>query len=545
MIDSRRQTSHSESNEGSPLLPFRHRLFVWIWVGNAVSALGTWIQATASAWVMTDLAPNPLMVSIVQAASQLPILMLAIPAGALADIVDRRRLLLWTNLGMLAASGALAVFQALGLISVWTLLGLTMLLAAFSALNDPAWAASVPTTVPRRALTQALILNSIGFNVARSIGPAIGGLIVAVLGAAAAFAANAASFAIVAILIGAFLALPRTPHIQGVPPESMVPAVRVGLRYAMAEPVVRVALVRSGAFYLFASAIWALLPLYVRDILALSSASYGLMLGAIGVGAVLGGVLMPLLRHRVSRDSCVMLAGLLTSGALIPVALLKTPSAVTASMIVYGIGWIIGTTNLQATVQLACAPWVRARGLALYQAVFNGGMGFGAVAWGWLGTYSGLPGTLLAAGLGGIVMALVARLQALPNEVADPSLPAVRLPPTVNVHEALAPALDASKHPVLVTISYSIDPEDAHAFRAAMKELAAARRRTGAIAWLLTRDVEQPRTWVEAFRVQDWHELRRGMVRINLADSKATEKVHSFHRGVAPPEARVLIAEDR
>ena len=320
MIDSRRQTSHSESNEGSPLSPFRHRLFVWIWVGNAVSALGTWIQATASAWVMTDLAPNPLMVSLVQAASQLPILMLAIPAGALADIVDRRRLLLWTNLGMLAASGALAVFQVLGLISVWTLLGLTMLLAAFSALNDPAWAASVPTTVPRRALTQALILNSIGFNVARSIGPAIGGLIVAVLGAAAAFAANAASFAIVAILIGAFLALPRTPHIQGVPPESMVPAVRVGLRYAMAEPVVRVALVRSGAFYLFASAIWALLPLYVRDILALSSASYGLMLGAIGVGAVLGGVLMPQLRRRISRDSCVMLAGLLTSGALIPVS---------------------------------------------------------------------------------------------------------------------------------------------------------------------------------------------------------------------------------
>jgi hypothetical protein len=142
-------------------------------------------------------------------------------------------------------------------------------------------------------------------------------------------------------------------------------------------------------------------------------------------------------------------------------------------------------------------------------------------------------------------MALVARLQALPNEVADPSLPAVRPPPTVNVHDALAPALEASKHPVLVTISYSIDLEDSHAFRAAMKELAAARRRTGAVAWLLTRDVEQPRNWVETFHVRDWHELRRGMARINRADSKATERVHSYHRGVVPPEAKVLIAEDR
>ncbi|WP_237213676.1 MFS transporter [Falsiroseomonas oryziterrae] len=531
------------SAEASALAPFRHRLFLWLWTGNAVSALGTWIQSTASAWVMTDLAPDPLMVSLIQAAAQLPVLLLALPAGALADVVDRRRYLVWTNLGMLVSAGLLAASYAAGLVTPWTLLALTALLAAFSALNNPAWASSVPLTVPRQDLPQALVLNSIGFNVARAIGPAVGGLIVASAGAAAAFAANAASFALVALLVATVLALPRMQGLPGVPPEPPVQAMRLGLRYAGAEPAVRVALVRSAAFYAFASAIWALLPLYVRDVLGLASTSYGLMLGCIGAGAVLGGLLVPRLRSLLSRDGFVMVAGLLTGGALVPVALLPHPAVVAASMLVFGVGWIIGSSNLQTTVQLACAPWVRARGLAIYQAIYNGGMGLGAIGWGWLGMHAGLTGTILAAGLGGMVMAVVARLQALPGEIDDPSEPAARPLPKLDVRQEVLAELASSRHPVLVTIAYVVDAADVPGFRAAMRDLSAARRRDGAVAWMLTRDIERLDHWIEAFRLPDWHELRRGAARINLTDDAASARASAFHRGAAPPELRVLVAD--
>ena len=362
--------------------PFASRAFFWLWLANTVSALGTWIQNTASAWIMTDLAPSPMMVSLVQAAAQLPVLLLALPAGALADLMDRKRHLILTNMLMLAASAILAIVAALGRVDATILLSLTALLAVGAALNSPAWAASVPLTVPRRWLAQALVLTSIGFNIARAIGPAMGGLILAVAGATAAFAANAASFAFVAVVAGILLTFPRTQTTIDVPPEPFRSAMRIGLAYALAEPVVRSTLVRSAAFFGCASAIWALLPLYVRQVLGLSSASFGLMMGVIGAGAVLGGLMMPLLHRLFSRNNLIMLAGASCSLALVPLAVIPGVMTAYAALLVFGVGWIVGASNLQATVQLATAPWVRARVLALYQAVFNGGMGLGAIFWG-------------------------------------------------------------------------------------------------------------------------------------------------------------------
>jgi MFS family permease len=265
--------------------PFASRAFFWLWLANTVSALGTWIQNAASAWIMTDLAPSPIMVSLVQAAAQLPTLLLALPAGALADLMDRKRHLIVTNMLMLAASALLGILAALGGVDATILLSLTAVLAVGAALNSPAWAASVPQTVPRRSLTQALVLNSIGFNIARAIGPAIGGLILSVAGATVAFAANAASFAFVALITGVLMTFPSRQASPGVPPEPFRSAMRIGLAYALSEPVVRSTLVRSAAFFGCASAIWALLPLYVREVLGLSSASFGLMMGVIGAGA--------------------------------------------------------------------------------------------------------------------------------------------------------------------------------------------------------------------------------------------------------------------
>jgi MFS family permease len=525
--------------------PFASSAFFWVWLANTVSALGTWIQNTASAWIMTDLAPSPIMVSLVQAAAQLPVLLLALPAGALADLMDRKRHLILTNMLMLAASATLAIVAALGRVDATILLSLTALLAVGAALNNPAWAASVPLTVPRQSLAQALVLNSVGFNIARAIGPAVGGLILTVAGATAAFAANAATFAFVAVVVGILLTFPRTQTTIDVPPERFLSAMRIGLAYALAEPVVRSTLVRSAAFFGCASAIWALLPLYVRQVLGLSSASFGLMMGVIGASAVLGGFIMPLLPKLFSRNNLIMLAGASCGLALVPLAVIPSATTAYAALLVFGIGWIVGASSLQATVQLATAPWVRARVLALYQAVFNGSMGLGAIFWGWLGEYAGLTGTILAAGLGGCVIALLTRAVQLPAEIGDPSAPAISAPRALSIAEEMAPLLHSAQHRLVLAISYHIDPADAVAFRAAMAEVRLSRYRDGAVGWALSRDVSDPTHWVETFRTRDWHELRRGIERFNQADSEAVVRARSYHLGADPPRVTLLLQEQR
>src|ERR1700736_4088212 len=432
--------------------PFASRAFFWLWLANIVNSLGTWIQNTASGWIMTDLAPSPIMVSLVQAAAQLPVFLLALPAGALADVMDRKRNLLLTNTFMLAVAGALAIFAVLGHVDATVLLVMTALLAVGAALSGPAWGATVQLTAPRQDLPQALVLNSVGFNIARVAGPAVAGLILATAGATIAFGANAASFAFVVVVVGFVLTFPRTQTSIDVPPEPLRSAMRVGVAYSLAEPVVRSALVRSAAFYGCGSAIWALLPLYVRQVLGLSSASFGVMMGVIGAGAVLGAVGMPRLRKLFPRNNLIMLSGVLCGLALIPLAVI--PSAVTAhvALLVFGVAWIVGATNLQATVQLAAAPWVRARVLAFYQAVSNGSMGLGAIGWGWLGDHVGLTGTILAAGLASCVIALLTRAVELPAEISDPSAPARPVGRTLSIAAEMAPLLQSAQHRLVVAV---------------------------------------------------------------------------------------------
>ncbi len=523
--------------------PFASHAFCWLWLANTVSALGTWIQNTASAWIMTDLAPSPIMVSLVQAAAQLPVLLLALPAGALADLMDLRRNLILSNLLMLAAAIGLAIVAALGRLDATILLALTAMLAVGAALNNPAWAASVPLTVPRQVLPEALVLNSVGFNIARAIGPAVGGLILTAAGATIAFAANAASFAFVALVVGILLSFPRKGMSTDVPPEQFRSAMRVGLAYVLAEPVVSSTLVRSAAFYGCASALWALLPLYVRDVLGLSSAAFGVMMGVIGAGAVLGGLIMPVLRKWMERNNLITAAGVACSLALVPLALVPTTMTAYPALLVFGIGWIVGASNLQATVQLAAAPWVRARALALYQAMFNGGMGLGALLWGLLGQHSGLTGTILAAGLVGCVIALLTRAVELPAEIGDPSAPALAVSRPLSVADEMAPLLHSARHRLVLAIRYRIDPADAAAFSAAMAEVRLARFRYGAVGWALSRDVSDPTHWVETFRIRDWHELQRAIEHYNLADSQAVVRARSYHVGAEPPQMTLLLQE--
>jgi MFS family permease len=523
--------------------PLASGAFCWLWVANIVNSLGTWIQNTASGWIMTDLAPSPIMVSLVQTAAQLPVFLLALPAGALADLMDRKRNLMLTNMFMLAVAGALAIFAALGHVDATVLLVMTALLAVGAALNNPPWGATVQLTVPRQDLPQALVLNSIGFNIARVVGPVVAGLILATAGATIAFAAKAASFAFVVVVVGFVLTFPRTRTSIDVPPEPFRSAMRIGISYSLAEPVVRSGLVRSAAFYGCGSAIWALLPLYVRQVLGLSSASFGVMMGVIGAGAVLGGLGMPRLRKLFPRNNLIMLSGALCGLALIPLAII--PSAVTAyaALLVFGIAWVVGASNLQATVQLAAAPWVRARVLALYQAVYNGGMGLGAILWGWLGNHAGLTETILAAGVVSCIIALLSRGIELPAEIDDPSAPAKPVSRTLSVAEQMVPLLHSAQHGLVVQISYRIDSANAAAFRAAMADVRLSRYRGGAVDYWLARDVSDPTRWVETFRLRDWHELQRAIGRQNLADSEAVIRARSYHIGAEPPHLAVRLQE--
>jgi hypothetical protein len=397
--------------------------------------------------------------------------------------------------------------------------------------------------VPRRSLAQALVLNAVGFNIARAIGPAICGLILAISGATAAFATNAVSFAFVGVVVGLMLTFPRMQGTSNVPPEPFRSAMRIGMTYAIAEPVVRSTLLRSAAFFGCASAIWALLPLYVREVLGLSSASFGLMMGVIGAGAVLGGLMMPSLNRLFSRNNLIMLAGASCGLALVPLAVVPSALTAYAALLVFGVGWIVGASNLQATVQLATAPWVRARVLALFQAVFNGGMGLGAIFWGGIGQGAGLTATILAAGLAGCVIALLMRAIKLPAEIDDPSAPAIAVPRDLSIAEEMAPLLHSARHRLRVAISYHVNLADAAAFRAAMADVRLSRYRDGAVGWALSRDVSDPTRWVETFRTRDWHELQRGIDRLNLADSEAVVRARSYHFGAEPPRVTLLLQE--
>jgi hypothetical protein len=390
-----------------------------------------------------------------------------------------------------------------------------------------------------------LVLNAVGFNIARAIGPAVCGLILAISGATAAFAVNAASFAFVGVVVGFLLTFPSMQKTNNVPPERFRSAMRIGIAYAMSEPVVRSTLLRSAAFFGCASAIWALLPLYVRQVLGLSSASFGLMMGVIGAGAVLGGLIMPSLNRWFSRNNLIMLAGTSCGVALVPLAVFPSASTAYAALLVFGVGWIVGASNLQATVQLATAPWVRARVLALFQAVFNGGMGLGAIFWGGLGQGAGLTGTILAAGLAGCVIALLTRGIQLPAEIDDPSAPAIAVPRDLAIAKEMVPLLHSARHRLLVAISYQVELADAAAFRAAMAEVRLSRYRDGAVGWALSRDVSDPTRWVETFRIRDWHELQRGIERLNLADSEAVVRARSYHFGAEPPRVTLLLQERR
>ena len=514
--------------------PLHHPLFRALWVATVVSNVGTWMQNVGAAWLMTSLAPSPMMVALVQAATSLPVFLVGLPAGALADVVDRRWLLLWTQGWMLATATVLGMVSLTGIITPWSLLALTFALGLGAALNAPAWQAIVPELVPRADLPAAIALNSIAFNIARAIGPALGGIVVALAGAGTVFLLNAASFLGV---MGVLYRWQRAAPLSRWPPEHVVGAMRAGLRYVRYAPPLRAVLVRAGVFMLCGSALWALLPLVARNELGLTAAGYGLLLGALGAGAVGGAVLLPRVRQQTTADTLVAGATVVFAVVTLALAYLHDIALLCIVMFVGGAAWMLLMATFNVAVQTAVPEWVRARALAVYLLVFQGGIAAGSALWGTVAARAGLSMALLGAAVGllGGLLAMV-RYRLVTGDAVD-------LTPSLHWPEPIVTrTLQPEDGPVLVMVEYQIDPVQAEAFVRAMDAVRLERRRDGAMRWGLFSDAAAPSRYVETFLVESWVEHLRQHARVTMGDRAVQERAQAFHIGTTPPVVSHLLS---
>lgn len=518
---------------GGSFAPLRQTLFAVLWVATIIGNIGGFVRDIASAWLMTDLSPSPAAVALVQAAVTLPVFLLAIPAGVLADTLDRRRLLIGIQVLLACVSIGLMLLSATGLQSVSSLLALTFLGGVGAALMGPTWQAIVPELVDKKDLKSAVALNSLGINIARSIGPALGGLVLATLGAAVAYAVDVISYVFV---IAALLWWKRPTVPQDVLSERFVGAFRAGLRYARASHELHVVLVRSFVFFALASSVWALLPLVARQMLGGGAGFYGVLLGAIGLGAIGGALAMPGLRARLDADGLLLLTSLLTAAVMALLSLAPPKWAAVAVLLVLGAGWITALTTFNGAAQAILPNWVRGRSLAVYLTVFNGAMTAGSLAWGAIATQIGVPSTLLAGAAGLVMVGLAAHRFKLPRGEAD-------LAPSRHWPEPLTAApVDHDRGPVLILIEYRIDPGDRADFLALLARLAGERRRDGAYSWGVSEDAADSQVILEWFMVESWAEHLRQHHRVSRADADVQDEVLRLHRGEGRPAVRHFLA---
>lgn len=517
----------------SPLAPFRNDTFRLIWVASLASNFGGLIQAVGAAWMMASISTSANMVALVQASTALPIMLFSVASGALADNFDRRRIMLTAQCFMLVVSATLTLLAWYDLLTPWLLLTFTFLIGCGTALNNPAWQASVGDMVPREDVPSAVALNSMGFNMTRSVGPAIGGAIVAAAGAAAAFAVNAVSY--FALLFALFRWKPAIPA-STLPREDFARAVTAGLRYVTMSPNILRVMFRGFAFGLAASAILSLLPLVARDLVAGGPFTYGILLGCFGFGAIGGALLSARLRERFTGETIVRMAfaGFAVSAAITATSTLSIVTG--GALLIAGACWVLALSLFNTTVQLSTPRWVVGRALSLYQTTTFGGMAGGSWVWGTLADTHGAPTSLyVSAG----VMVLGA---AIGLRYALPQFEALDLAPLNRFSEPNLPLdLKPRSGPIVVLIDYEIDEADIPAFLTAMTERRRIRIRDGAGQWALMRDLENPTLWTETYHVPTWVEYVRHNQRRTQADAENGERLRRLHRGSEGPRVHRMI----
>jgi MFS family permease len=518
----------------TPWSPLRVGVFRALWIATVASNVGSWMHDVGASWMMTSLSPDPLMVALVQAAGSLPMFLFALPSGVMADIVDRRKYLLFAQLWMLVAAAVLGVLAIAGLVTPGVLLAATFALSIGAAMSAPPFQAIVPDLVPKAELPGAIALNSLGINISRAIGPALGGVILSLFGPPAVFLLNAVS------VLGILAVLWRwksEPVVKRLPPEHFLPAVRAGMRYVHAAPLLRAVMARAIAFFLFGSAAWALLPIIARRELGLGPGGYGGLLAAIGVGAIAGALLLPRLRTRLSADALTVAASLVFAGSTLALGLVRNPLVIAGVLLFSGFAWIAVLSTLNVGAQRSSAGWVKARALATYLTVFYGAMTAGSALWGKLAAMLGTPTSLIIASIG---MALASatvlrwRLDMTPD---------LDLSPSAHLGEPLLadePADDAG--PVLITVEYQVLPADVPAFIRAVHGLRKVRRRGGALSWGIYEDSAEQGRFIETFVVESWLEHRRQHDRFTRNDQRIKQQVDALHVGPARPRVAHYVA---
>ncbi len=511
--------------ESSPWAPLRHRTFRWLWLGVLISATGTWMQTVGAQWLLVDRPNAAVLVSLVQAATTLPVMLLALPGGVLADTFDRRWLLFTVQVYFFAIGVLLAVLTAAGQMPPALLLAFTFALGAGVAVQLPTWGATVPELVPRTQLRAASRLDLVNVNVSRAVGPALAGLVIAHLGGVpVVFALNAASVVVLAVA----LLLWRRPQPDVAPVrERFVPALRAGGRFVWHEPVVRRLLLRAVVFVAPATALWALLPVIASQRLGLGADGFGALFAALGVGAIVGALVLPRVTA-LSTNGILGVGGVLYAVALAVLVLVPSFPAALATLVVSGLAWMAVTSTMQAELQLVLPAWVRARGVAVYTVTFMGSQTLGALLWGTVANRVGVrPAVLFAAVvvLAGVVAGLVWRVPDTGHVDPQPAVywgdPRLLVDP------------EPDTGPVLVAVHFTVAPERQAAFLEAMGQLRASRLRTGASRWELYRDGERPDHFVELFRVPSWEEhLRQHEGRLTGTDRVVEEAALAFS---APP----------
>lgn len=523
--------SPAESSEITT--PFAVPVFRSVWLASMASNFGGLIQSVGASWMMISLGASPQLIALVSASVTLPIMLLALVAGAMADNFDRRRVMLAAQGFMLAVSIALSFCAWIGVLSPWLLLFFTFLIGCGTAFNGPAWQASVGEMVPRSVLPTAVAYNSMGYNIARSLGPAIGGAIVAAAGAAAAFAANAVSY--VALIVVLLRWRPDVPP-RTLPRESLGVAMAAGVRYVLLSPNILGVLIRAGVFGVTASALMALMPLIARDLVRGGPLTYGLLLGAFGAGAVGGALMSRRLRQRFTTERLVGGASLAMAAGAVICAQSQWMAVTMAALAICGAAWVLALSSFNVSVQFAAPRWVVARALAQYQMVAFGGMAIGSWLYGWITDHNGVSTALLVAA-GGLAFSAVLGLF-----LPIPKLEQVNLDPRgLWTEPQTAVAIEPRSGPIVVTIEYRIFPADIAAFLSAMNERRRIRTRDGARGWTLLRDLGEQDLWVERYHVPTWLDYVRHNSRRTHADSANSEAIAELHQGPDAPRVHRMI----
>ncbi|BEG77242.1 MFS transporter [Achromobacter xylosoxidans] len=512
----------------STLSPFAFPAFRIIWIANLFANLGTWAQSVAAAWVITTEQSSPLMVAMIQVAAAFPLVALSILTGVLADNYDRRKVMLVGMLLELAGGIFITILAYIGLLHPITLIISVFCIAIGSAIVTPAWQAAVGEQVPREHIGSAVLLNSVNYNVARAVGPAIGGLLLGAAGAPTVFLLNCVCYG---SLIWAIWRWRRDVPVRRLPPERLFEGVVAALRYTQHSTVTRVVMLRAFAFGLSASALWALLPLLAYAHEQGDALLYGYMLGALGVGAILGSAAVRRLQAAWGASGLVSVAAGLLAACLLALGLTSTLWLAFPALLLSGACWIGVLATYNTTVQMLVPDWVKARSLALYQTAIFGGLAAGSFMWGHFAGTMGVSGALSAAGVMlAITVALLYRSR-LPEQVNTQSLARA---------DTTEPALSAAgfntQHgAVLVAVEYLIPKEKLTALIDAARPLRLLRLRNGAQQWQLFRDLEREGVWREVFLVESWMQYLRMIDRMTLADKMVLDGLVALHDGDKPP----------